>query len=155
MTMNRPFSPNRLPGRTVHPALTAQVGLEVVRIEAIPVSAGEVVQIRFERATSIRRQGVWLATEGVLEIGGEDRPQFVLWADGASTQIEVTIVKTDGLIRFNNVYEFPPGSGLHRSQMNGSGMIRRDRGDGWIEYACNDFGIGEGFEKLIFSIRSR
>jgi hypothetical protein len=95
---------------------------------------------------------VWLGTVGQLGIGEQAQPQFIIWADDAPTVLDVHIIVTDGLLRFYNVNEYPPGTGMHRSQENGSGMIQRSAHDGWLEYSCNDFGVGEKFDKLVFSV---
>lgn len=118
----------------------------------MPVAAGDVVHLRFERATPNPRQGVWLATQGSLQIASASASQFVLWRDTSPKVVEITVLETDGLLRFYNVFEREPGTGSFLSHMNAAGMISQGRDDGWIEYGCNDFGVGQGFEKLVFSV---
>jgi hypothetical protein len=150
--MTGQLSPNGLPTRTLSSRLTRELGHDVTSIEAVRVERGDVVRLRFESATPIRRQGVWVATQGELGVASSKASQFVLWSDTAPGTVDISVHETDGLLRFYNVYESPPDSGRYRSQMNGSGMVLSAGGDGWSRYSCNDFGIGEGFEKLTFSI---
>jgi len=149
--MNKGFSPTNLPGRAIAPWCD-KAGREVLMIEALPVSAGDVARLRFERQTQARPQGVWLGTVGNLRVLDREGSQFELWYAPDAPIIHIEVVETDGLLRFYNIFEHPPGSGLERSQMNGSGMLPDVVQDGWIRYSCNDFGLDTEFDKLVFSI---
>ena len=151
--MSSSYSSNRLPGRTLDDKASAQFGREVIRIESIAIQAGDMVLVRFETAVAIRRQGIWLATQGLLEVASQASPQFWLWSDSAPDLVEVSVVETDGWLRFHNIYESPKDPGSPRSLMYGAGMVRQDQSNGWIRYACNDFGVPPTFDKLAFSIK--
>jgi hypothetical protein len=141
-----------LPGRTLSRGVAGPAGQEVVKIEALPVQPGQTVRLRFERAASAWRQGVWLATEGSLSAGGTASPQLVIWADTAPPEVDLRIEDTDGLLRLYNVWDSDRGRGPFESQSATSGMLVEELDDGSRRYACNDIGTDPDFEKVIFSV---
>jgi hypothetical protein len=128
------------------------MGEEAVLIEALPVREGQLVSWKLEDASKTRRHGVWLATDGLMSLVGTEADQFVVWIDTAPPKFDVRIIRTDGLLRFYNVWASDRDPG-HRSQSDYSAMLRRNRDDGWIEYSCSDFGAPASFVDLIFSVK--
>jgi hypothetical protein len=123
-------------------------------VAAIPVRPGDALRLTFEHVNSPWRQGVWLATEGLLVVSGQSRDQFVLWADSAPPAVEIVVDTTDGLLRLYNVWDSGRGLGRFESQRSTSGMIRSERHDGSIEFRCNDIGTSPDFNKLVFALQS-
>jgi hypothetical protein len=150
--MNASKASRSLPHRAINPNVTDPSGSEVILIEALQVRAGDVVALRFEAASQARRHGVWLATEGVLSIEDEEASQFVVWSDTAPPTVDIGVVLTDGWLRLYNIWTSSSGPG-YRSQSDYSGMLRRDRVDGWIEYSCSDIGLPPSFDQLVFSVK--
>jgi hypothetical protein len=141
-----------LPERHLSSALSDPQGREVVKIEALPLHAGHVVRLVFEQVRSPWRQGVWIATEGVLQIGDSAASQFVLWTDTAPPEVRIGCEKTDGLLRFYNVWDSGRKLGPFESQSDTSGMVVDVLEDGSRRYSCADIGLEPNFEKLVFRI---
>jgi hypothetical protein len=124
----------------------------VIRIEALPVSAGQTVLLRIEKVKSSWRQGVWLGTEGSLTVGEAHLSQFIVWADTAPPETEIGVEETDGLLRLYNVWDSGRGPGRSESQSHTSGMLLEETTDGSRRYSCNDIGLNSDFTKLVFSV---
>jgi hypothetical protein len=131
--------------------LTDLTGHEVVKIEAIPIAGGQVVSLQFVSTQSPWRQGVCLITAGQLEVAGNSSSQLTIWKDTAPDEVQVSVIATDGFLRFYNVWD--SGRGLaQESQAHTSGM-RCTEVDGWRRYECSDIAPEPRFDKLIFHIR--
>lgn len=137
-----------LPGRRLSDLIDPQ-GRQVVKIESIPLLAGQTVRLVFEQVRSPRRQGIWLATEGSLRVSETSSSQLFLWADTAPPEVEIQCESSDGLLRFYNIWDAGRG---RRSLSPTSGMALEDLGDGWLRYSCNDTGPDRDFTKLVFRI---
>ena len=145
--------PRRLPARRyLNSALTEAGDEDVVLFEAVAVAAGEEVTLTFEEVNSTWRQGVWLATDGLLAVAGQRSPQVVLWSDTAPRAVDLLVESTDGLLRLYNVWDSGRGVRPHESQAATSGMLTRPRADGSVEYRCHDFGPDPSFDKLVFTL---
>ena len=140
-----------LPGRVVSETLSDELGREVVKLEALPISDGQIVRLIFEGGTSPWRQGVWLSTEGMLNANGVQAPQLNLWRDTAPAVVEVTCESTDGLLRFYNIWHSGRKTGAE-SQSHTSGMLVEILEDESRRYRCNDIGSSPEFDKLIFRV---
>ena len=127
------------------------VGREVVKIEALPIVAGQSVHLVLEGSDSPWRQGVRFVTEGVLGVAGVEAPQLDIWTDTAPPEVQISCVETDGLLRFYNVWQSGRRPGVE-SRSATSGMLAEDLGDGWRRYACSDIGLELDFMKLVFRI---
>jgi hypothetical protein len=126
---------------------------EVVRIEALSLSVGQTIHVAFDEENSHWRQGVLLATEGVLVAPGEvASPQLVLWTDTAPGTVELQCRATDGLLRFYNVWDSGRGQKLE-SQSATSGMLVTELEDGWRRYECRDIDTEPDFSKLVFRLK--
>lgn len=125
----------------------------VWRIDVLPIAEGQAVSLEFLGGEGDWRQGVWLATEGELEVDGVTAPQLVLWSDTSPPVVEVKVNATDGLLRLYNVWDSGRGLGHHESQSATAGMVKRVRKDGAFVYACNDIGLDPDFTKFTFAIR--
>jgi hypothetical protein len=148
------FDSSPLPGRTPSRNVVDPLGREVLKIEALALSAGQTVSLVFEHVRSEWRQGVWLATAGILRAGEIAADQLVLWTDTAPPEVTITCEATDGLLRFYNVWD--SGRGRHReSQSATSGMAVETLDAGERRYACNDIGNDPDFQTLVFRLAIR
>lgn len=120
---------------------------DVVKIEVLRVRVGDLVTVRFLGTSSSWRQGVWLAAGGVLSVAGQLVPQVVLWTDTAPDEVDLTVVETDGFLRFYNVWDSGRGLGPFESQSATSGMLVRDG-----VYRCSDIASEPAFDRLKFSV---
>jgi hypothetical protein len=141
----------RAPGRTLNATLSAELGREVVKIEALPIAAGQVVRLAFEGGDSPWRQGVRVATEGALVAYDVEGPQLDFWSDTAPPLVDIACKSTDGLVRIYNIWHSGRRPGVE-SQSHTSGMIVDLLPDGSRRYRCNDIGFNPDFSKLQFSI---
>lgn len=121
-------------------------------IEAVPVAAGQRVQIEFEGTNGNRRQGLFLATEGLLRTKDAVSKAYTLWEDTAPRLIDMEVVETAGALTFYNIWEKTPGAGF-RSQAYTSGMLPQPSEKGWTRYRCQDYGVDNAFDSLTFRIR--
>jgi hypothetical protein len=143
--------PTKPPRRTLNDELSEAFGRDVVKIEALPIAAGQSAHLVLEGSASSWRQGVRFVTEGVLRVAGVEAPQLDIWTDTAPPTVEVSCLKTDGLLRFYNIWQSGRRPGVE-SRSATSGMLVEDLGDGWRRYSCNDIGLEPDFEKLVFRI---
>jgi hypothetical protein len=142
----------RLPHRALNSALTTP-DREVVLIEAVPCSAGDMFVLAFESAEDRWRQGVWLAVDGALDVNSQNSDQAVLWQDTAPVEVRFQVREThDGLLRFYNVWDSGRGLGPWESQMHTSGMLREQVGDGVARYSCSDIKPDPTFKALVFTL---
>ncbi len=132
--------------------LTKERGEPVVQIEVLPVQVEEVT-ITFVSTSGSWRQGIWIATEGTLEIAGIRADQFEVWTHTAPRSLHVRVITSaDGQLRLYNVWD--SGRGRKReSQSATSGMLKEVRSDGVIVYRCNDIGRNPQFDKLVFEVK--
>lgn len=131
--------------------LTADVGRDVLLLDAVPITPGQCVRVAFVDRNGAWRQGVLLTTDGRLVAGGASSPTLVLWSDTAPPSTEVCVSESDGLLRIYNVWDSGRGLGGFESQKATSGMIRTS-GPGFYRYECNDVGIPPTFDKLVFTV---
>lgn len=139
------------PGRTLNGELSEALGRDVVKVEALPIAAGQSAHLVLERSNSPWRQGVRFVTDGVLRVVGVEAPQLDIWTDTAPPGVDIECVDTDGLLRFYNVWQSGRRSGIE-SRSDTSGMLVEGLADGWYRYSCNDIGIEPDFKKLVFRI---
>ncbi len=136
--------------RAVQSASLTTPDREVWKVEALPCAEGDTIQVTFEDASQRWRQGVWLATDGLLRVQDEESSQFVLWQDTAPLGAAVHVVTTDGLLRFYNVWDSGRGRS-QESQAATSGMLRESLPNGY-RYRCNDIGGDPEFTCLTFRV---
>jgi hypothetical protein len=136
--------------RVLNSRLSGPAHGEVIKIEAVEVVAGDVAVVRFLGSASPWRQGVWLGTEGYLEVAGKRMPQVVLWIDTSPGEVHLSIVQTDGVLRLYNVWDSGRGLGPFESQAATSGMVL----DGGV-YRCSDIATDPTFDRLEFSVEVR
>lgn len=141
-----------LPAGRVLSDLGDSIGKQVVLIEALRIAAGENVLLRFDGGESPWRQGVWLATEGELEVAGVRSPQLVLWQDTAPDEVRISVRSTDGVLHLYNVWDSGRGLGEFESQKATSGMLVSED-EGWLRYECSDIAVEPKFDRLGFSVR--
>lgn len=146
MTMSLPSAP------VVNSALTSPAGEEVLLLDVVSVGSGAGFTITFEHVASDWRQGVWLGTDGVLEVGGVRSPQVVLWQDIAPASTHVRLLEGSGELRLYNVWDSGRGIEDHESQSATSGMVVEILERGARRYRCNDIGHDPSFETLVFTL---
>jgi hypothetical protein len=143
--------PRSLPGRTLNDTLSAAVGREVVKVDALPVIDGQLVRVTFEGGESPWRQGVRVATKGSLNVDGVSGPQLDLWPDTAPPTVEIVCESTDGLVRIYNIWQSGRRPGVE-SRSETSGMLVEALPDGSSRYRCNDIGFDPDFTKIVFRV---
>ena len=136
-----------LPSAAKSPSLTTP-DRDVWLIDALPCRPGDTFSLTFVDAAERWRQGVWLATDGVLRVAEVEAPQFVLWRDTAPQTVLVRVATTDGLLRLYNVWDSGRGLGVE-SQKATTGMLREEVAGGY-RYRCNDIGNDPDFTSLTF-----
>jgi hypothetical protein len=140
-----------LPARCLNEEMTALRGRDVVKIEALPIAAGQHLALAFEAVASPWRQGIWLATNGSLRVLEESSPQMLIWADTAPPEVVILCEQTAGLLHFYNVWSSGRKPG-HERLSRTSGMIVDRIDDTYVRYSCNDIGFDSDFNKLIFRL---
>lgn len=143
------------PGRVLSNTLVGPRGEPVVKIETIDVSRGQGVTITFEHVAPRWRQGVFVATDGVMRVACASSPSFVLWQDSAPAVSTIEIVETEGSLTFYNVWDSGRGKGRFESQAATSGMLVEHLGERSSRYRCNDIGVNPDFHQLVFSVQVR
>ena len=138
-----------LPGPTLNESLSAELGCEVVKLDALRIADGQRIRLTFEGVASPWRQGVRVATEGTLQANDVRAPQLDLWSDTAPAPVEVVCESSDGLLRIYNVSQSWSPRGV-RSQSHTSGMLVESLPDGSRRYRCNDIGVAPDFSRLSF-----
>lgn len=133
--------------RVLSSTLTNAERGDVVKIEVLPVRAGGVVVVRFLGGSSSWRQGVFLATEGLLEVEGDASSAIVLWSDASPDEVRVEVLQTDGLLRLYNVWDSGRGHRPFESQSATSGMLASDG-----TYRCSDIALDPAFDCLTFAV---
>lgn len=140
--------------RSLNPDLVGPGSEEIVLIDVLPIRSGDVFEVAFEQVHSEWRQGVWLGTEGCLEVNGVESSQFVLWQDTAPDKVQVRVLKSDGCLRLYNVWDSGRGLSDHESQSATSGMLVEEEPGGGRRYRCNDIGYESAFDKVRFTVRT-
>lgn len=140
--------------RILNRALTESASRDVIMIDVIPVHTGQRITLSFDDINSAWRQGVWLATDGMLRVNGVQSPQLVLWQDTAPAQVDIVVEEADGLLRLYNVWDSGRGLGEHESQRATSGMLMTLVEEGVRRYECNGIGLEPDFNDLVFTVRS-
>jgi len=121
-------------------------------MDGIDMSPGDAIELTFESTNSSRRQGVFIATEGLLTIAGTDARAFNLWADTTPNPLIIRCRESrSGVTVLYNIYERLPGQMM--SQSYTSGMLIDPIPGGARRYRCRDVGSEPVFESLVFSIR--
>lgn len=140
-----------LPGRS-RSAVAHPDGLDVLRVDELPLAAADVIRVVFESVRSPWRQGVWLGTVGTMVVRETSSSQFVLWQDTAPVPAEIVCEETDGSLRLYNVWD--SGRGRSRESLSAtSGMAVEELADGWRRYGCNDIGVEPDFAKVVFRLQ--
>ena len=141
----------KLPARVLSSTLKTSNGDPAIKIEGIKIAKGEKICIEFENFREGWRQGIWLATHGLLLAAGLNAPQLHLWTDTAPKHVEIEIIETDGLLRFYNIWDSHRGL-APESQSASSGMFTEQLGTGITRYRCNDIGLPATYSALTFQL---
>lgn len=127
----------------------AAIGIaDIVLWDVVSVADEEVVRIRFDSVNSKYRQGIWLRTDGGIEIEGQRYASVDLWYDTAPKEVLCTCHTKNGCLSVYNIYM---ESGHRMSQTASSGMRIEEFNNGRT-YCCNDVGFETNFDTLIFHI---
>jgi hypothetical protein len=146
------FDQTRLPGRTLSSTVLGPDGRQAVKVESLPVAAGQRITLAFESVGPRWRQGVFLATTGRLEAAGTSSPSLVLWSDSAPVSSVVDVAETDGRLVLYNVWDSGRGRGSFESQSATSGMFVEPLPDGSLRYSCTDIGVEPDFSRIVFRV---
>jgi hypothetical protein len=133
--------------RVLNRRLTEAFGRDVVKMEVLPIAAGQTAQVRFLETASAWRQGIWIGTEGLLEVAGARDSQLILWTDTAPSEVRVFVIETDGWLRFYNIWDSGRGLSPYESHSATSGMLVSG-----LRYACSDIAEDPEFDRLSFSL---
>jgi hypothetical protein len=124
----------------------------VIKWDVLPVHDREKMSVIFEYVSSPFRQGVFLMSDGGIEIDGETYPQVTLWADTAPGHVDFICHTETGRLHIYNVWDEGRG---RESQTWRSGMRVEAIDDGFC-YKCTDAGPEINFDALSFRlVRSR
>lgn len=145
-------------GRTALPTepvlnreLTREFGKPVVKLEVLPIAAGETLKVRFSGTSGGWRQGIWLGVDGELEVAGARGDQFEIWTDTAPPTFDVRVLSTtDGLLRLYNIWD--SGRGRRRESQSATSGMLKEQTDGTTIYRANDIGRQPKFDKLVFEL---
>lgn len=144
----------RLPKRSVNAGLTTPER-QVLLVETVACSAGHRFSLTFESVAPRWRQGIWLAVDGELVVGGQRASEVVLWRDTAPDEVELEVGSTsDGLLRLYNIWDSGRGLGPWGSQRSTSGMVREPLANGY-RYRCSDINPDPSFDSLVFVLQHR
>lgn len=140
-----------LPGRVLSSLVKGPDGEDALKIEALPVSSGGFVEIEFLSWSDVRRQGLWVGIDGVLDSGGDHAPQMNFWVDTAPQRFYLRVLEAMGELVFYNVWESPTFG--RTSQLGMAAMLVSTEEEGWRRYRCNDQGNPPDFGRLVFRLR--
>ncbi len=128
---------------------------DVVHWEVLNIKKEQEFCIEFISTNSKYRQGIRLAVDagkGYFEIDGENYGKDVyLLQDPSYKKVNIKCVSDEGLLSIYNVYDKGAGQGGIRSQMDYSGMLAEKTETGF-RYRCNDVGLTDTFDSLVFEI---
>jgi len=141
----------KIPGQLEASNLVGPHGEPVLRAASHAVRAGDLVRLNLEHAASDCREGIWIATQGVLAVGAAHASQFNVWADTAPPVVEFTVVETTGQLLFYNIRDNGRG---RQSQLATMGMIAEPL-NGGIRYRCQDGRVDATWDSLVFTIAVR
>ena len=145
--------PNRLPPAPLrNSALTDRMGFDVWYMDAVQLKPGNGLKLWFESTNSPHRQGVFVATDGILTVADGTSGAFQLWADTAPRPVVIRCVETSlGKLVLYNIYQAAGRSPM--SQALTSGMLIEQLAEGARRYRCCDVAAEPTFDRLVFSIR--
>jgi len=133
--------------------LTTKLRLPVIEIEVVALRAGNEFDLEFVRDTGEWRRGVYLMTEGQLEIDSVGGSQLEVWRDTAPSVVPVTCRRTtSGYLEMFNIWN--RGRGLELRRLH-SGMIRTQVAERTFEYRCLDSDPDpsvEDFERFVIRL---
>jgi len=143
----------RLPSKTVlNSQLTALLGRPVIVLEVVPVLPEETLRISFTSRSGNWRQGIWMASDGEIEVAGQRASQLEIWVDTAPPAFDAKVVRTtDGLLRFYNIWD--SGRGQRRESQSATSGMLKETVERTTAYRCSDIGIEPKFDKLVFEVR--
>lgn len=121
---------------------------DVIKWDVLSVHNNERMSIVFESVSSPFRQGIFLMSDGGIEIEGKVYPQVTLWADTAPKHVVFTCHAKDGRLHLYNVWDEGRG---RESQAWKSGMQIEAIDDGF-RYRCTDAGPEVDFNTLLFRL---
>jgi hypothetical protein len=124
---------------------------DVVKWDVQKIHNEQLIKITFLSTNSKDRQGIRIAIDvgkGSIELLGKQFKDIELWADTAPKEVILKCKSEEGLISIYNIWS---GKSGRNSLSYHSGMILEENNKK-IVYHCNDHGINNKFDKLVFSI---
>lgn len=124
-------------------------GLELIRLDRIPVKKKFSGYLRIISTNSEWKQGIRIKVDGLMTINAREGNDFIIWADDVKGDIPLEgTTKKSQLIIWN---AWDTGSGRVDAWLNGAAMILEL--DGSIRrYKCNDSHPDENFDDIIFEV---
>jgi hypothetical protein len=133
-------------------AMTKRLGFDVWHMDGIDISADDAFALTFESANSPRRQGVFIATEGLLIIDGVEARGFDLWYDTTPRPVLIRCRESSsGRAVLYNIFEREPGRQM--SQAHTSGMLIEALPGGGQRYRCCDVATDPIFDRVVFTMQ--
>jgi hypothetical protein len=134
-------------------SLTAKLGRDVWYMDGLDMHPGQAIEVHIESTNAERRQGVRIATEGVLSTNGVSARAIELWADTAPRPTLISCREsTSGRLVLYNIFETQLG---RMSQGHTSGMLIDTLPGGGRRYRCCDSAPEPVFDRLVFTVRIR
>lgn len=121
----------------------------VIKWEVLNIEDDQKIKITFIDKKSKYRQGIWIATDEGIEIGGQVYKQIYLWQDTAPKEVYIKCYTKVGLLSIYNIWD--DGECGVESQLDTTGMKVIKNENNYIYY-CNNYGIDNKFNDLVFSI---
>ena len=126
-------------------------GRPVCLVDEISLPTGFSLELAFESASGVYRQGVALKADGPLAVGAASSPHILLWRDTAPDSVVVHIGKGTTKVSVYNVWDH--GDGVTQAWHNGAAMIVEHLDAGARRYRCNDGEPDDDFDDIVFRIR--
>lgn len=134
--------------RSLNHVFADRLDREVLLIEFIPASSGDKFDLTFEQAQSDWRQGVWLGSDGTIEIAGSTAESMRIWTDSAPSTVRIKIGEASAGLFLYNIWDRGNGP---QSQAHTSGMVVDEIENGW-RYSCQSIGLDPLFEDICFRV---
>jgi hypothetical protein len=124
-------------------------GLELVRIDRIPVKKKFSGYLRVISTNSEWKQGIRIKIDGSMTINSCEGNDFIIWAEDINGDVffEGTSKKLQLMIW--NAWD--TGSGRVDAWLNGAAMIIEENGN-IRRYKCNDSHPDENFDDIVFEV---
>ena len=125
-------------------------GIELIRIDRIPVNKKFSGSIKLLSVNSNWKQGIRIKLDGSLTINSRTGNDFILWASDIDKPIMFSGEIKKGQLMIWNAWD--PGRGGIDAWLNGAAMILKIEGNKRV-YNCNDGHPDDNFDDIVFEIQ--